>query len=138
MPKKKKVFIVNKSYHDYSEAEKFGELVFMSEGSINRYSASKIFRIFEPFIKESKKTDYVLLTSMTIMCSIICGMFGAKHGRLNLLLHKPSRIVADPEEEKYSILEKETYLERVIVFERKEKNHEEEKSSGLNKGHPQR
>ena len=118
MPKKKKVFIVNKSYHDYSEAEKFGELIFMSEGSINRYSASKIFRIFEPFIKESKKTDYILLTSMTIMCSIVCGMFGARHGRLNLLLHKPAIVQVGCESLK------ETYLERVIVFERKEKEND--------------
>ena len=115
MPKKKKIFIVNKSYHDYTEAEKFGELIFMSEGSINRYSASKIFRIFEPFIKESKKTDYILLTSMTIMCVIVSGMFATKHKRLNLLLHKPAIIQVGCESLK------EAYLERVIVFERKEK-----------------
>lgn len=119
MPKKKKVFIVNKSYHDYAEAEKFGDLIFMSEGSINRYSASKIFRLFEPFVKESKKTDYILLTSMTIMCSIVCGMFGAKHGRLNLLLHKPATILSGTADAP-GYAEKETYLERIIVFERKE------------------
>lgn len=89
-PKKKpKVLVVNRSSHDYSMAEDFGELVFMTEGNMpSRYAASKMFRAFEPFIKESKKTDFILLTSMTIMCSIACSMFASKHGRLNLLLYK--------------------------------------------------
>lgn len=112
MAKHKNVYIVNKSSHDFSKAEKFGNLIFMSEGSVPRYSASKMIRLFEPFLKKSKKTDYILLTSMTIMCSVACGMFGAKHGRLNLLLYKPgthnaSFVVPDKEE---------TYLERTVVF----------------------
>jgi len=90
----------------------------MSEGSVNRYSASKMYRIFEPFIKESRKTDYILLTSMTIMCSIVCAMFGAKHGRLNLLLYKPPVVtptIATPDQDG-------KYLERVVIFERRKEN----------------
>ena len=108
----KSVYIVNKSSHDFSRARKWGNLVFMSEGSISRFSASKMFRLFEPFINDSQKEDYILLTSMTIMCSIACGMFGSKHQRLNLLLYKPPILtptIATPDQEG-------DYLARTIIF----------------------
>jgi len=87
---KKTVFIVNKSSHDYSSAEDFGNLVFMTQGSLQRFSTSKMFRTFEPFIKASKTFDYLLLSGMTVMCSVACAMFAHKHGRINLLIHKPN------------------------------------------------
>ena len=83
-----KVFIVNQSCHDFSKAEKFGKLTFLSSGSVNRYATSKMFRAFEDEIKKSEKEDYILLSGMTIMSSIACAMFARKHKRLNLLLWK--------------------------------------------------
>jgi len=100
----KKVFIVNRSTHDFSAAGKFGELIFMSEGNIPRLAASKMCRLFKPFIEESSQTDYILLTSMTIMCTLACGMFAAKHGRLNLLIYIPESNVSGH------------YVSRVTVF----------------------
>lgn len=76
----------------------------MSESSLRRFSTSKMFRIFEPYIKASKPLDYILLSGMTVMCSIACSMFAAKHGRLNLLIYKP-----DPRNPG-------TYVERIIVM----------------------
>jgi len=100
----KKVFVVNKSSHDYSNAEEFGNLVFMTEGSLNRFSTSKMFRLFEKFIIRSKPHDYILISGMTVMCCIACSMFASKHGRLNLLIYKP-----DP-------TEPGTYVERITIF----------------------
>ena len=101
---KKKVLLINKSSHDYTGAQAFGDLIFMTDGSLRRFSTSKMFRMFEPFIKNSKPYDYILLSGMTVMCSVACAMFAQKHGRLNLLIYKP-----DPRNPS-------TYVERVIVF----------------------
>lgn len=120
MARKKKVLIVNRSSHDFSQAEIFGDLTFMSEGSVSRFSVSKIYRLFQPFIDKSNKTDYILLTSMNILCSIACGMFGAKHGRLNLLLYDPRN---------------KNYLERIVVFnERKERKKDDSKRQNEHSG----
>ena len=100
----KKVFIINKSSHDYSKAEEFGELVFMSEGSMSRFAVSNLFRIFQPFINQSNSEDYILIGGHSVMCSIACSMFATKHERLNLLIYKsvPKKLG--------------TYLERIIVI----------------------
>lgn len=98
---KNKIYVINRSAHDYSGAEKFGEIVYLSEGSINRYATNKIYRQMNDVLKNSKPDDYILLTGLTIMASIACSIFSVKHNRLNLLLFRPND---------------HSYAERRIVF----------------------
>lgn len=86
--KENKVFIVNKSAHDFSAAERYGKLVFLSEGPINRYSTNNMFRTFEPLLADSSPTDYIVPCSLNVMNSIVSAIFARKHGTLNLLLFK--------------------------------------------------
>ena len=98
-----KVYIVNKSSHDFSSAEKFGKLIFMSEGRMNRYATNDMTRKFSDAMRNSEKEDFILpcsLNTASIMASVI---FAQKHGRLNLLLYKPST---------------GEYIERAHVFDR--------------------
>lgn len=85
-----KVFVVNRGGHDFSKAIRFGEIVFLSEGEVNKYAVSQMYRMFASKIKDSSPDDFILITSLTSMCSIVCSMFARKHGRLNLLLYKDS------------------------------------------------
>jgi len=86
-----KVFVVNKGCHDHSDAERFGELVFLSEGSINRYAVANMYREFVRHLEKSKKEDFILITGLSVMSSVACSIFARLHGRLNLLLYKASR-----------------------------------------------
>ncbi len=85
---KHKVYIINKSHHDYTPALKYGELVYLSEGIIPPYDVSNMARMFQPIIDESGEHDYILQTSLTTMNMVASAMFAHKHGRLNLLLFK--------------------------------------------------
>jgi len=40
------VYIVNKGCHDYSKAEGYGSLVYLSRDMYSRFSTGKIFRVF--------------------------------------------------------------------------------------------
>ena len=84
----KKVFIVNKSSHDFSKAKDFGELIFLSQGPMNRYNTNDIHRQFLEILKTSKKNDYIVPCSLNIMNIIACTIFVHIHKRLNLLLYK--------------------------------------------------
>ena len=84
----KKVFIVNKSAHDFSPAEAFGEIVFLSEGSINRYATNNMHRKFSEILEDSLPDDHLVLCSLSVMNSIAGAIFAHKHGKLNLLLFK--------------------------------------------------
>lgn len=83
-----KVYVVNKSSHDFSAAEEFGELVFMTEGRMNRFATNDMIRIFKGFMKESNKDDYILPCSLNVMNLLAGAVFADKHGTINLLLFK--------------------------------------------------
>ena len=93
------VYITNRSAHDYSDAERFGEVHYVTERRVDRFNVTDMVRYAEEAFLESTENDYILLTSLTILCSICCSVFVAKHGRLNLLLFKDGR-----------------YIERKVVF----------------------
>jgi hypothetical protein len=110
-----KVYIVNKGAHDHSDAERFGELVYLSEGSINRYSTNNMYREFSEILCKSKPEDYILPTGLTIMSNIACAIFAIMHKRLNLLIYKASRTGGPGR-----------YVQRSMVFNLKEKKGEKE------------
>lgn len=88
-----KVFIVNKSAHDFSEAKLYGEIHFLSEGSMNRYATNNMHRKFSDALEDSTKDDYIVPCSLNVMNSIACAIFAKKHGRLNLLLFKDGKYI---------------------------------------------
>lgn len=88
-----KVYIVNKSSHDFSEATHYGDIVFLSEGPMNRYSTNNMVRQFEELLKDSHKDDYIVPCSLNVMNSIACAIFAKKHGCLNLLLFKDGKYI---------------------------------------------
>jgi hypothetical protein len=96
----KRVYIVNKSAHDFSEAEKFGQLVFITEGRLNRFSVNDMHRQTVEVLLGSTMFDYIVPCSLNVLNSIVCATFAVKHNRLNLLLFKQG-----------------DYLERNVVFE---------------------
>lgn len=88
-----KVYIVNKGAHDYSDAEQYGDIVYCTEGLVGKFSTSQMVRQFSDVFKTSTPDDYILLTSLTTLCSIATSTFAVKHGRLNLLIFKDDRYV---------------------------------------------
>ncbi|MBU2346600.1 MAG: hypothetical protein KJ888_20615 [Gammaproteobacteria bacterium] len=88
-----KVFVVNKSAHNFSAAEKFGEIRYLSEGPMNRYSTNNMHRLFKKELDHSNKEDFIVPCSLNVMNSIACAMFARKHGCLNLLLFKDGEYI---------------------------------------------
>lgn len=88
-----KVFIVNKTGHDFSDAENYGELVFLSEGPMNRYSTNNMIRVFKEKMKASEEIDYIVPCSLNVMNAICCAIFAHMHGKLNLLLFKNGKYI---------------------------------------------
>jgi len=103
----KKVFVPNKGCHDLSDAAAFGELVYMSEGTVSRYAVSRIYREFAYYLCDSSPEDYILVTGLTVMVGIAMAIFSRLHGRTNLLIYKMSRKPG----------EKGHYIERIIMID---------------------
>lgn len=88
-----KVYIVSKSAHDFSDAERYGTLIPLSSGPMNRYNTNNIHRQFSDIMSESVADDYVLICGLSIMSSIACGIMAAKHGKLNILIFRQGKYV---------------------------------------------
>jgi hypothetical protein len=83
-----KVYILNRGAHDFSAAEKYGELIYCTDGQLGKYNVSQMVRECEAAMVDSTPADYILLTSLATLCSVACAYFVFKHGRLNLLIYK--------------------------------------------------
>lgn len=82
------IYIVNRSNHDFSKAEQYGRITFLSKGPMNRYSTNNILRTFTEKMRGSTEYDYIVPCSLNIMNAIACSLFTYKHSKLNLLLFK--------------------------------------------------
>lgn len=87
----RKVFVLNKGGHDYSDATRFGELVFCTEGSLAKEDIQQMYRVLYEPLQFSHADDYILITSLASLCSVGCAIFGAMHSRLNLLIFSQGR-----------------------------------------------
>jgi len=88
-----KVFIINKSAHNFNATKQFGKAIYLSEGLMSRYATTNMHRQFGSKMKKSKPEDYIVLCSLNVMNAIACSIFVKKHGTLNLLLYKKGSYV---------------------------------------------
>jgi len=88
-----KVYVVNKSGHDFKDARRFGELIYLSQGKMDRYAVTSVYREFSDEFENSSSDDYILLTGLSSMSAIACSIFAYKWERLNLLLYKNGRYI---------------------------------------------
>ena len=86
-----KVFIPNKSGHDFAPAESYGELVFVSTGFQDKHATSTMQRLWQLALQDSQPTDIIMMAGFSHMQAIGCGMFGHMHGRLNILIYNPDK-----------------------------------------------
>ena len=86
-----RVFIPNLGAHDHSDAERYGELVYVTKGQIDKFATGTMYRIWLKALKDSSPDDIILQTGLTTLCEVGCAVFGAIHGRLNLLIWRNDR-----------------------------------------------
>ena len=81
-----KVYIPNKSSHNFDSAKQYGELVYVTEGNVNRYATNKIYRQVAEVMQDSQPDDYIIVTGLPELQIILTSYFVCRHGKLNLLL----------------------------------------------------
>lgn len=97
--RKANVYIINRSGHDFSPAQHFGNLIFLTDGLLDSYDSNKHFREIWDILKDAQPFDYLLITGLA-SCNAIAGwIMGRLNFPLKLLIWKDGK-----------------YLERTIVF----------------------
>lgn len=86
-----RVYIANKSGHDFSAAAKYGELVFLSEGRMSKFATNNMYRLFVEQMRGSSDNDWLLVTGLTVMNNIATAILAFKHGQINMLIYDEER-----------------------------------------------
>jgi hypothetical protein len=89
-----KVYIPNLSAHNHSDASRYGDLVYITKGQLQKYATNNMYRVWIEALRESQPDDYILLTGLNTLCSIGTAIFGAMHGRVNLLIWRNDRYIS--------------------------------------------
>ena len=85
----RKVFVVSRGLHDFSGAEKFGELIFLCDELQVRLSGPAVYRKFTDILSaKSSPQDLILPTGLAYLNIIAGDIFRQLHDTLNLLIYK--------------------------------------------------
>lgn len=92
MPKRR-IFIPNKGCHDYSAAESYGDLTYISRGLLEKTELGLFSRLVDKALETSKPSDYVLPSSFSVASCLLASAFARKHGKVNYLIYLRGRYV---------------------------------------------
>jgi len=85
------VYVPNKGAHDYQDAKRYGELIFLTTGVVERYRTNTIYRTIMEGMDDAQEDDYLLISSLSILNSIISGILARKFGKINFLLFRDGK-----------------------------------------------
>lgn len=88
-----KVFIVSNGGHDYSDAARFGELVFCTENVIRKDDIAQMYREIKQTLTVAEHGDYLLISSLTSLCSVAAAILAYQFGEVHFLLYKDGQYV---------------------------------------------
>jgi len=93
-----KVFIPNKSYHDFSSARRFGELIFLTEGFQDRHKINDQYRRIVEKMKDAGPGDYLLISGPITLNAIAASIMAYRFGRITYLVYdaETGRYVSKP------------------------------------------
>lgn len=62
-----KVYVVNNVHHDFSKAEQYGELVYVTKGQLPIFKTSTVRAMLEKGLVKFTKDDYLLISGPAIV-----------------------------------------------------------------------
>lgn len=87
MSDSKKVFVVNFNGHDLTEASKYGQLVYLTTGSINIFATDRLVYHLINALKEIEEEDFLLLSGNIVANILAFCIILTKHKKVNVLIY---------------------------------------------------
>lgn len=81
-----RVWIVNFAGHDYSDAERFGELDYITRGYISLGHLDRILYTVSESVAKTDESDWLLPSGLILLNALTAAVWLKKHGTLNLLV----------------------------------------------------
>ena len=82
-----KVFVVQKNGHDFSKAERFGEVMYLFEGKVNVFASDALVQDVKERLRDAEERDYLCLSGSSLANCIAYSYLLKTFGKVNVLLH---------------------------------------------------
>lgn len=89
----RKVYVPNRSFHDFTDAARFGELVFLTDGLVNRLNVNQLTRRCMDAMADAKEDDFVLVSSLSIINAVASSIMAFAFGKVNFLIWEDDHYV---------------------------------------------
>lgn len=89
----RRVYIVNNGGHDYSDAARFGDIVFCTEERIRKDDVAQMFRELSIALEQAEPDDLLLVSSLTSLCMVAASILSNRFGEVHFLLYKDGQYV---------------------------------------------
>lgn len=81
-----KVYAVNLSDKNYTPAEEYGELIFMTEGVLNLRKLELYEKRIRSYLVNADSDDYLLFSGHPLVCALAMKIWLEKNEKCNVLL----------------------------------------------------
>jgi hypothetical protein len=87
------VYVPNKSGQDFSDAERFGDLLYLTTELVNPYGTQVLHRLISKRMRDVSSEDYILVSSLNVLTAIASGVMAYRTGKANFLLYRRGKYV---------------------------------------------
>lgn len=81
------VYIVSNAGHDYSTAQRFGEIKFLCGDKVNVFAADRLVKDLHEQLKDSTPNDYLLPSGNSLATCAAFAILMGKHGSVNHMIY---------------------------------------------------
>ncbi len=80
------VYIVNLAGHNYTDAEKFGKLTYLTEGNVDTSRFDRTIYLLSKKLRNSQPTDYILPSGKIVLNIMVAMIMHNLHGVVRCLI----------------------------------------------------
>ncbi len=89
----RRVYVLNDGGHNYQAAERFGDIVFCTRGSLAKWDISQMFRELELAMMGAEAEDFILVSGLASLVGVASAMMAARFGEVHFLIFKDGTYV---------------------------------------------
>lgn len=90
MPERK-VYVLSKGGHDYSDAERFGKLVFLDIPSYLKWDIDSLYRELQNGLRDANRDDLFIVSNLASHCCVATAILVEWFGQVNFLIYRKDR-----------------------------------------------
>jgi hypothetical protein len=87
----RKVYVLGDGGHDYSDAERFGKLVFLNIPRHMKWDIAQLYEALQEGLSEAEPNDLLIVSHLASHCCVATALLVEWFGRVNFLIYRKDR-----------------------------------------------